>query len=403
MSAGLTPAGFVKRTIDDVLQQYRDDEHGLIGESLDVGDNTPIGQLNGIFAKFVAELWDAAQAEYTAFDPDKNEDDAQDGVAAITGAVRQGATRSQVRAQLGLNGSTTVPVGSLASVSGNPAALFRLVGAEAVAGIVVPGNVVSTSAGTYNARFEATVTGPLVANAGTLAVIQTPVTGWNSVTNGLDAALGRSIESNSAFRQRREDELQAAGSSPVDALRADLLALPGMLQVTVFENVADTTDGTGLPGHQVEALVFDGPSPTVANTAIAQVVWGKAAGIGTHGSTSANAIDAQGGVRVMSFSRPTQRPVYFDISVRVTALYPGDTALRAAIVAFAEDPVLGFGMGASVVLSAFYPAIFGVGGVVDITAFKAGFSPSPTGTTNLAIASRELATFDTSRITVTHV
>ena len=42
-------------------------------------------------------------------------------------------------------------------------------------------------------------------------------------------------------------------------------------------------------------------------------------------------------------------------------------------------------------------------GVLDVTAFFTGFAPAPTGTINLVIAIRELAKFDTSRITITTV
>ncbi len=99
----------------------------------------------------------------------------------------------------------------------------------------------------------------------------------------------------------------------------------------------------------------------------------------------------------MSFSRPTQKTVYFDITITDTASYPGDATLKAAIVA---DGRAHLAMGDDVVLAAFYGTIFGVGGVTNITLFKAGFTASPSGTTDLIIAARELATFDTGRITI---
>lgn len=398
MTAGLTTMGFEKRTLEDLLAQVALDEQSDISSSLDTSSSSPVGQLNAVLMKVASELWDLAQAVYDGFDPDKNFGDAQDAVAAITGVARLPATKSQVRVMLGLNASVTVPVGAILGVAGNPAARFLLVGLEAVTGTVVAGDVTSAGAGNYFARFEAEMTGPVAANAATLTVIVTPVSGWNSATNAVDAVLGRDVELPSDMRTRRVAELQAAGTSPVDALRADLLALADVQQVTVFENETDVTDGNGLPPHSVEALVFDGATPAVANPVIAQAIWdGKAAGIQTHGGTTANATDDQGNLRAMSFSRPTQKTVYFDITITDTASYPGDATLKAAIVA---DGRAHLAMGDDVVLAAFYGTIFGVGGVTNITLFKAGFTASPSGTTDLIIAARELATFDTGRITI---
>ncbi len=397
MTAGLTTTGFEKRTLEDLLAQVEEEETTQISNALDVSSSSPMGQINAVLMKTVSELWDLAQAVYDGGDPDKNEGDAQDAVAAITGTIRHAAEKSYVRETLGLNAGITVPRGSIVSVLGNPSVRFVLVGSETVAGTVVDEDVTSSTAGSYFGRFECDHTGPVVVAAGTLSVIVTPVSGWNSATNALDAVEGRNVEGPSDMRTRREDELQAEGSTPVDALRAELLHLDGMIQVFVFENVEDTTDVNGVPPHAIEALCYDGPSPAVADDDIAQTLWdGKAAGIKTYGDTTGNATDSQGNTRIMSFSRPTLKTVYFDITVTTTSSYPGDAALKAAVVAFGDT----LDMGEDVILAAFYSSIFGIGGVSDVSLFKAGFTASPSGTSNLSIGARELATFDTSRITV---
>jgi len=404
MPFGLTSAGFVKRTLEDIQAQYAADEIAEISPSLDTSSSSPMGQINGVIGKSVSEVWDLGQAVYDAGDPDKAVTDGQDAICAISGTLRKAATKSYVAQTLNLNAGVTVPAGSMVSVLGNPSVQFELIGPEpAPGGKVIPGPVVSTTAGTYFGRFQSTKTGPIAANAGTLTVIVTPVSGWNSTTNALDAVLGTNVETDSALRQRRELELAAVGSSPVDALRAQLLKLTGMQQVTVFENVLDTTDANGVPPHAVECLCYDGPSPAVANDVIAQRIWdSKAGGIRAYGAVTGNAIDSQGNTRVMSFSRPTQKTVYFTIDIKIDASkFPGtgDTDIKSALVAKG----LTFGVGQSVVLASFYPSIFGITGVTDVVVFRAGFTASPSGTANLTIAARELATFDTSRIIINHV
>jgi uncharacterized phage protein gp47/JayE len=406
--AGVDPVlGFVRRIAEDINQQILDDFVAEISPSLDTSSSSPAGQIASAITKIASELWDGLEAVYVAGDPDRNTGDGQDAVCAITGTSREGASRSQVRCALGLNAGATVPVGALAAVLGNPTAQFRLVGSEAVVGTVVAGSVVAGGAGTYQTRWEAVNTGPLAANAGTLTVIITPQTGWNSITNALDAAKGRDVESPTELRIRREVELAAPGSTPVDALRAELSALLGNNKIVdgfvdVVENELDTTDADGRPPHSIEALVDDGPSP-LSNDLIAQTIWdGKAGGAKSFGSTTGNAVDAKGITRVMSFNRPAFIDIYFAVSIVIdSSLFPadGDTKIKEAMVALggALKP------GADVIRNAFFGPIFSIPGVANVPALTLGVAPAPVGTADISIGVRERARFDTSRITVTHV
>ncbi len=399
MTFGVTTEGFVKRTLEDLLAQVEEEEQSEISSSLDVSSSSPMGQINAVLMKAVAEIWDLAEAVYVGMDPDRNEDDAQDAICAITGTLRDPATKSYAKVTMALDAGITVSPGAIVSALGNPSARFVLFGPEPTPGDdPAEGDVISTIAGNYYGRFRAEETGPVVAPAGTLSVIITPVSGWLTSTNALDAVVGEDIESNSDLRLRREDELQAIGTSPVDALRGELLELDGMQQVQVFENVTDVTDVNGVPPHSIEALCYDGPAPAVDDDDIAQVLWdGKAAGIRTYGSETGDAEDTQGGTRVMSFSRPDQKTVYFTITLDTNSSYPGDLAVQEAVVEFGQER---HNLGDDVILAAFYGTIFGLGGVEDITGFLAGFTSTPVGTSNLTIGVRELATFDTSRIVV---
>ncbi len=396
--SGITPTGFEKRTLEDLLAQVEAEEVQQISSALDVSASSPMGQINAVLMKTVSELWDLAQAIYDGFDPDKNEGDAQDAVCAITGTKRIDAAKSYTDQTLALNAGVTVPAGAIVSVLGNPGLRFVLVGPEPATGDpVVPGDVTATTAGNYHGRFQCDKTGAFTANAGTVSVIVTPVSGWNSTANAGDAIPGRDVEGPSDLRLRRVNELQAIGTSPVDAIRGELLKLDGMIQVTILENVDDATDGNNVPPHSFEAVCFDGASPAVADNDIAQTLWdSRAGGIRTAGASTGTARDSQGAAHTMSFSRPSLKTVYFDITLNTTDAYPGDSTLKTALVAYGR----GLAMGQDVVLASFYSTIFGVGGVTDITLFKAGFSASPSGTSNLTIAARELATFDTARITV---
>ncbi len=408
MPFGLDPTlGFVKRTTEDLLAQLEADEIAEISPSLDVSSTSPIGQLNGAFVKPLAEVWDLAEAVYAAQDPDKATGDGQDALCALTGTAREPATRSQVAVSLTLGAAVTVPQDSLVAVLGNSTAVFKLVGLEPAPGFpVVHADVTSVGAGTYIARFEAVDTGVVAANAGTLTVIVTPITGWTAATNATDAALGHDIETNSALRIRRDQELDALGSTPVDALRAELYSLLADNDIVGFvdvvENTLDTVDADGRDPNSIEALIDDGPSP-IANNEIAQVIWdGRAGGIKTFGSTSGTAIDDLGLARTQNFNRPTAKPVYFAVSIVIdSVIFPADGDLQIKLAMVAHGQTLK--PGEDVARNSFMGPIFSIAGVQNVTVLHLGFAATPTLDADLVIAVRERATFDTSRITITHV
>lgn len=315
-------------------------------------------------------------------------------MCALLGVVRLAASRSLVACNLSLNSTVTVPAGSLVAVSGQPSLQFELVT-----------TVTSTTAGTYQGVFQAVNTGPIPANAGTLTVIVTPVSGWTTVTNPLDAVLGRLQETDTELRIRRQDLLTSPGGGTTSAIRADVLLVPGVLQCGVFENVSSTYDSEGLPPHAIEVVVWDGAVPAADNTKIANAIWGaKPGGIQAYGTTTVTHTDDSGNVLNIGFSRATQIPIYLDVTIVKNSKFDtvgGPTAIKNLLANKGNLLVQGDDVVALVLQSALLEVNGGIAGVTDVSSFKLGLSASPTGTANLVIGRREIARFDTSRITVT--
>lgn len=401
---GLTPYGFRAKTLEDI-------QAGLEGELRDkIRDaegrpnlNTkagPIHQVIGTVASAAREVWELAEAVHAATDPDRATGAALATVCAITGTEPIGATRSRVTAIVALGMGVTLPAGSIASVDGTPTARF-----------VTIAPVTATSAGNYEVLLDGETPGPIGANAGTLTVIETPVSGWSAITNPLDAVLGTLEETSAELRARRERELDAQGTSPRDAIRADLLRLLIQHGITngsasVFMNTGDVTDGDGLPPHSVETIVYDGTDDgsALSDDAIAQLLWDTvAAGIQTYGTSTGTAIDAVGIEHQVAFTRPTVIPIYVATSTNVATsrgwdAVGGEDAIKEAIATRGDAE---FGVGDDVIRFKLLSAVFGVPGVIDVTAFTLGTSINPVGTSNLVIGRRQIAAFDTSRVAVT--
>jgi uncharacterized phage protein gp47/JayE len=245
--------------------------------------------------------------------------------------------------------------------------------------------------------FEAEETGPVRADSGTLTVIAETVAGFTSGTNALDAELGSEDEVDSVYRRRQVDELARPGSTTVDAIRTDLLDVAGVTYATVYENETDVTDGNGVPPHSIEAVVV-GADDEVVRLAVFRA---KAAGIRAYGTNSGTVSDSQGNSHTIAFSRQTDIPVYVSVTLTyLDGIYPGDTAVKQAIVDWADaNQGVGHDVLRARLFERFYVA--GAGGLVNITSLTLGTAPSPVSTSDIVIGVRQRATFDTSRIVIT--
>ncbi len=261
--------------------------------------------------------------------------------------------------------------------------------------------------------YAAIATGPIEAPAGTLTVIETHLSGFTAATNFLDGVLGRDVESDDEARIRREETL-ATGSAHTAAVISALIKVPGVTLARAYENINDTPDVDGRPGHSVEFMVQGG-----ADLTIAQVIWaGRASGIIPFGNINADGTvdpdgdgtgitidDSNGDAQIVHFSRPES--VYAFVNAVLTLYseedYPeeGDQAVIDAIVAFGNA----LGIGKDFIRQRLLTPIYTVPGIED-AALTIAISddpddPSPTyGTANIAISPRQVLVFDTSRVSV---
>jgi uncharacterized phage protein gp47/JayE len=443
----LTEAGLSIESTVEVRESINEELYDTFGRGIDLSDGTVSGQTIAIIADRISAVGELVQAVHNAFDPDANTGAAQDSIAAITGCEREDATESTVLATLTGDTGTVIAIGSRAGVVGtedefetlelgtlaalaawagstayvigdrrtNGGNAYEAVGAGTSAGSggptgTDPADVVGETDGTVLWRFlgegvaaddveaQATETGAITCNAAALTEIATPVSGWLGVVNMEDATLGTAIESNAAFRVRREVELRLAATSPVDAIRADLLEVEGVTACTVFHNVEDVTDADGVPPHAFEALVEGGEDQDIWD----QLLASGAGGIKTYGDEVGTATDSAGNVWPMAFSRPGDLDIYVTLHVikdRTTYPSDGDDQIKAAIVAFGDAQLAG----KDVVASSIGAQGFSVAGVLDIPAAQLfiGTAPAPASAATIPASLRERARFDTSRIVIT--
>lgn len=385
---GVTATGFSAKSQEEILKEIETAERENISPTLQTSADTAVGQLNGIFSGKVRELWEVAQAVYDSFNPDGAIGAPLDAVSAISGTTRLAAAKGTVTLDCDLDNGTLIEAGvHFAEVAGDPNNRWTPVA-----------DFTATSDGVDAVAFESEFTGAAAAaNAGTITVISTPLVGWNSATNPLDAEEGQDVEGDPPLRTRRTLEITRQGGSPVDGIQADLLDVAGVISSTVFENAQPFVDADGLPPHSIEAVVQGGADADVA----AQIFASIAGGIRAFGNDVTETVeDSRGNSHTIQFSRPTVRNVWLEVDLDVDAdVFPatGDVDIQTALAAFGDST---YEVGDDVIASKLVDVVFGIAGVVDVTEIRLGFAPAPAGTVNLTIGSRELADLDTARILV---
>ena len=241
---------------------------------------------------------------------------------------------------------------------------------------------------------ESTIDGVVFANSGTLSVIETPITGWDSVTNPNDATPGRLEETDAELKIRREDALQIAGTSTVDAIFSQVTNISGVNTVKIFENFTEIPDLEGRPAKSYEVVVRGGDE-----SEIAQTVWDtKPAGIRTVGLITANAQDTEGFTQSVSFSRPVEVPIFITMNITKDLDFPTDGAsqILANILTYGNT----FDVGQDVItIPRLLCVLNEIVGILDVDVFV-GTSSNPTSSDNIIIADNQVAGFDSSRIVI---
>lgn len=400
MAYGLTSFGFNTKTQAQIIDDINAACLANISPTLNLSAASALGQLIGIVGTDLAELWNLSQAVYAALDPDQAAGDQLAALALLTGTVKRAATFS-VAKQCTVNVNPgTYAIGSLvAYVNGNPAAKFSNLQAVTNSG---------GSAANFSVDFQALVSGPALAPSGTLTVISTPVSGWNSVTNPTDAVAGLPIQTDPQLRTARAQALQSGGAATAGAIRSAILnnlgqAVGGdVISATVLWNDTDLTDVNGTPPHSFEAIVLGAVMDSTANTALAtQLLASKTAGDRAYGTSSLVINDSQGNAHTIGYTRPSTIPIYILITVQhdPLSLTPVTAAtVQAALVAWAQASLTA---GVSVVIEKVKSIALGVAGAYDITACTIGTAPAPAGVVNVPITVRQIATLITANIGVT--
>jgi len=117
--AGVTNQGFVIRRLPEVITELQNRAISLFqelvppGDFVDVSDSSILGRLIGLVSPSLADLWEAAQQDYAAFDPNTSTGIALDNLVALGGISREEETPSTSTVLISGDNGTLVASGSV--------------------------------------------------------------------------------------------------------------------------------------------------------------------------------------------------------------------------------------------------------------------------------------------------
>lgn len=387
---GLTIEGFEGKTLEEILADFTSSAEAVYGPSIRTDAQSVLGQLFGIQAEPLLELWELSQALYDAFNVDNAQGAQLDNLAALVGVVRDPATKASGTVTLFGTDTTVVPQGSIVASSVDDSQYVTL--ADATIGATVSGEV--------DVAVEAEEAGAQTVLTGEITLIITPVAGWSSVTNAADFTPGVAVETDAQLRARRENSLQIIGAATDGAIRARVLDLDDVTDCKVISNRTLVTAG-GIPGKAFETIIW--PDTGVDEDRVAATIFQTMpAGIQPYGESVTKLVsDAQGIQQTVEFTYATRVDIGIEVDVTTDADFPADGTSQIAtqILAVAASE---FVIGADVRILAIQCAVNEVPGVVTAVVrmdTKPPFPPA-VGTSNIPIADDEIAILDSADIIV---
>lgn len=377
--AGVTEQGFTVKSAAEITADLDAKFVGTFGSQFDTSAESPDGQLIGVVAKLLEDVWQQAEGAYNAYSPSNAYGVGLDKVAEINGITRITNLPTSVAITFSGTAGTVVPAGYIVkTVDGLEFAT--------VAVAVIPAIVTA----------KCTTQGAIKILANEVHVLTTAIAGLTNATNLEPGVTGIVREEDPAFRARRENSTISRGTSSIDAIYEGVKSL-NLPYIAIIENTTSATVD-GVPANSF-LVVVEGGTPAE----VSQVIYdNKPQGITSYGSIVTVINDSKGYPHNIGISRPT--PIDISVTTSITNL-PGAsvdsaTLVKAAIV----DYVNNLNISEDVYWSYFFSAILAVVPNIKINSLQIKFTVGGTfGTTDLVLTPQQRARTDASKVVVSVV
>lgn len=370
----LTAAGFVPRTVQEIVSDIESRLKAVFGDSFDVTPSSPDGQIIGVVAQ---ECWLQEQNAFATFQtlsPKLASGAALDYVVGYNRLTRIVNRPCQVTLILNGVAGTRIPTGTKFKTT---------------SGLIFSSNYEVFLPATV--RSTCTTLGDFNVNIGEVNTIVTSVAGLTSCTNEEAGDRGILYESDAQLRARRDLSIEAQGVHSVDTILSAVAEL-GVTHLNVIENDTGAVVD-GIPANSFETIVSGGEPRQIA-LAISKV---RPLGIKAFGQEIYQVPDSLGQTRSIGITRPKAKEIF--IKVVGDKVQGATNDLPVLISNALIEHVNNLGVGTDVVWSKLFAPISGIPGL-SVTSIFVGFAANPTGTVTLPISPRDFANTKAANIVV---
>ena len=294
MSISFGVNGLTLDTQSDLVTFYTTQFESIYGSDINLGSETPDGQMMMIWVQAILDLEELLMQIYTSIDPDQAVGTVLDQRVSVNNIQRQVGTYSTINLTVvtskvvnlyGLN-QNTYPVFTYADNAGTQWQLVT--------------TVLSAPIGTYVYLFQAAIPGAVLSLANTINIPITIIIGVTSVNNpSANASTGINEETDVALKLRRSKSTSINSQGYNSSLYSTLLNLTGITDARVYENSTASTDVNGVPSHTTWVFV---KGVGYSASAIANAIYQKRnAGCGMYGSVSYSITQIDGSIFVVKW------------------------------------------------------------------------------------------------------
>lgn len=282
----LNATGLVIPTYEDIRDYLINRVQEIYGEDIYLTEDSQDYQWLSTFALLMYDVCQCIIMDYNSHSPLYAIGESLDRVASYCGIARKTGTASTAILTCEGTPNTTVIYGSAKDENGYIWQLERefTIGKDGSVDVVA----------------SCLTDGQIQAPIGTINVINSPTSGWVSVTNKFPAVVGSDTESDSHLRARLGYAIAKPSVTVLDGLIASLQNLDNVIKLKIYEN--DTSDYklTVLPPHSISVVIEGGDSAEIASTIYNK----KSPGVSTYGTTKETVYLSKINTIDINFSRP---------------------------------------------------------------------------------------------------
>lgn len=309
-------------TYQDIEDYLVEQAKSIFGSDIYLGNDSQDFQDIAARAKTDYEALLTSQFAYNSRSPVTATGTGLDAIVAINGIVRKGPSFSTCPATLVGTAFTVITNGVAADDNGNLWAL--------------PESVTLDDTGEAVVTVTCQESGPISANIGQINIINTPTSGWTSITNTISATVGRDSETDAELRARQKVSVSNPSQAITTGILGAVLAVDNVVNAQLYENdtaspvatIGGVTNPSNYPANSITMVVDGGDTEDIA-TAISIR---KTPGCYTDGDVVTVVSDRYGVPKTIRFYRPTEMVLYVQFTIKPLSGYSsaiGDAAMQA--------------------------------------------------------------------------